>query len=271
LRALLVLVVCSAAACSILSGALLAFFRSDAPSNRPERTLTFAERVAYQRAIENVYWRHRIWPRNRGERPDPKPSLDTVMSQAQLEKKVADYLSKSKALEDYWHQPLTAAQLQAEMDRMAQRTKQPEVLRELFEALGDNSFVIAECLARPVLAERSLAYSGTEQVKQTSVTYDHVIAGTGNYSLPTISDWAGCTDDTRRAGDHCGYQPLADGLGARKPPATCLTSLLLLRSGGCPLDHPRLLQVWSNRLAGATDGPSPSAGLCRLVHHYDSQ
>ena len=45
-------------------------------------------------------------------------------------------------------------QLQAEMDRMAKHTKQPEVLRELFEALGNDPFVIAECLARPVLTER---------------------------------------------------------------------------------------------------------------------
>src|SRR5882672_6819151 len=65
-------------------------------------TLSFAERVAYQRAIEDVYWRHHIWPRNRGERPDPKPSLDALMSRVQLEKKVADYLRKSQALEDYW-------------------------------------------------------------------------------------------------------------------------------------------------------------------------
>jgi hypothetical protein len=27
-----------------------------------QRTLTFEERVAYQRAIEEVYWRNRIWP-----------------------------------------------------------------------------------------------------------------------------------------------------------------------------------------------------------------
>ena len=27
------------------------------------RTFSFAERVAYQRAIEDVYWRHRIWPK----------------------------------------------------------------------------------------------------------------------------------------------------------------------------------------------------------------
>src|SRR3989440_4750771 len=122
------------------------------------RTLSFAERVAYQRAIEDVYWRHRIWPR---ERHDSKPSLDAVMSQAQMEKKVADYLRTSQALQDYWQRPITAEQLQAEMDRMASHTKQPEVLRELFEALGNDPFVIAECLARPILAERMLAeYEG---------------------------------------------------------------------------------------------------------------
>ena len=130
------------------------FSGPEAPSNLSQRTLTFAERVAYQRAIEDVYWRHRIWPK---ERPDPKPSLDAVMSQAQLEKKVEDYLRNSQALEDYWQRPITAEQLQAEMDRMAQHTKQPEVLRELFEALGNDPFVIAECLARPVLTERLVA------------------------------------------------------------------------------------------------------------------
>jgi hypothetical protein len=97
---------------------------------REGRTLSFAERLAYQRAIEEVYWRHRIWPK---ERKDPKPSLDAVISQAQLEKKVVDYLRKSQALEDYWHQPIAAKQLKAELDRMAKYTRQPDVLRELFE------------------------------------------------------------------------------------------------------------------------------------------
>jgi N-acetylneuraminic acid mutarotase len=140
-------------ACLIVTRTLPAFLQSEAPANVSRRTLTFAERVAYQHAIEDVYWRHRIWPK---ERPDPKPSLDAVMSQAQLEKKVAEYLRKSQALEDYWQRPLTAEQLQAEMDRMAKRTRQPEVLRELFAALGNDPFVIAECLARPALAERLL-------------------------------------------------------------------------------------------------------------------
>src|SRR5437899_8220908 len=135
LRASITLLICTAAACSVLAGALLAFFRPETSSTASQKTLTFAQRVAYQRAIEQVYWRHRIWPK---ERPDPKPSLDTVKSQAQLEKKVADYMRNSWALEDYWQHSITAQQLQAEMDRMAQQTKQPEVLRELYEALDND-------------------------------------------------------------------------------------------------------------------------------------
>ena len=148
-RILTALLLCSAA-CVITTGTLLAFLRPDVPTKVSHRTLTFAERVAYQRAIEDVYWRQRIWPK---ERPDPKPALDEVMSQAQLEKKVTDYLRNSQALEEYWQKPLTAAQLQTELERIARRTKQPEMLRELFEALGNDPFVIAECLARPIAAE----------------------------------------------------------------------------------------------------------------------
>jgi N-acetylneuraminic acid mutarotase len=193
-RVLVGLLLCAATACFILfpirSG--LAFLHPQAPANASQRTLTFEERVSYQRAIEDVYWRHRIWPK---ERPDPKPSLDAVMSQAQLEKKVMDYLRNSQALEDYWQRPITAEQLQTEMDRMAQHTRQPEVLQELFEALGNDPFVIAECLARPTLAERLLPYSLADQVKQFNQT--GVGAATANYRLPTISDAAdGCIDDT---------------------------------------------------------------------------
>src|SRR5437867_5009778 len=118
---------------------------------RADRTLTFSDRVAYQRAIEDVYWRHRIWPKaNAGA----KPPLDKVMSQAAIEEKVEDYLRNSQALEDYWQRPIAPDQLQAEMERMASHTKQPGVLREIFAVLGNDPLVIAECLARPVLAER---------------------------------------------------------------------------------------------------------------------
>ena len=174
--------------------------------------LTLAARVAYQRAIEEVYWRHRIWPK---ERPDSKPSLDAVMTRAQLDRKVEDYLRNSPALEDYWQRPITSEQLQAEMDRMAQHTRQPEVLRELFEVLGNDPFVIAECLARPVLAQRLLTKLNNEdhveltkvawlkQPLQSRVTRTEtqapvtMAATSANYTLPSIISPSGvCTDDT---------------------------------------------------------------------------
>ncbi len=68
-------------------------------------------------------------------------------------------MRNSQALEDYWQQPIRAEQLQAEMERMAQHTRQPEMLRELFESLGNDPFVIAECLARPVLSEQLVTSS----------------------------------------------------------------------------------------------------------------
>jgi len=179
----LVAVLLCAAACSILTGTLLGFFRPDPPAKISQRTPTFAERVAYQRAIEEVYWHHRIWPE---ERADPKPSLDAVMPQAQLENKVRAYLRDSLALEHYGH-PITADQLQAEMDRMAQHTKQPQVLREIFQALGDDPFVIAECLARPVLGQRLVAeLNKQDRVKATTVAWlkEPMAEQTANYTLP---------------------------------------------------------------------------------------
>jgi N-acetylneuraminic acid mutarotase len=176
------------------------------PSSQP-RAFSFAERVAYQRIIEDVYWRHRIWPRTRGENPDPKPALDAVMTQAQLENKVASYLRDSLALEDYWQRPITAEQLQTEMDRMARHTKQPEVLRELFEALGNDPAVIAECLIRPILAARLIAdLSAQHQTRhvespQTEALRTMSVVTTSGqvvYNLPEIADTgdAPCTDDT---------------------------------------------------------------------------
>src|SRR4029077_17547195 len=100
---------------------------------------------------KEVYGPQRTLPKANAR---PKPPLDKVMSQAQIEKKVEDYLRNSQVLEDYWQRPITPDQLQAEMERMASNTKQSEVLRELFAALGNDPFVIAECLAGSVLAER---------------------------------------------------------------------------------------------------------------------
>ena len=101
-------------------------------SSLTEGRLTLEGRINYQRAIEEVYWRHRIWPQQNAA---PKPALEQVMPLSALHAKVEDYLRKSQALAVYWQRPITGEQLQAEMQRMARQTKQPAVLKELWAAL----------------------------------------------------------------------------------------------------------------------------------------
>ena len=160
--------------------------------------LAFPERVAYQWALEEVYWRHRIWPK---ENVGPKPALEAVISPQALEQKVSGYLRKSQVLADRLGQPITAAQLQAEMDRMGQHTRQSEVLRELFAAVGNDPFVIAECLARPILAERLVnelsAHAGLEVfVSNAWALAARSVPPSQMYQLPKISAPRDCADNT---------------------------------------------------------------------------
>src|SRR5262245_52427280 len=78
-------------------------------------TLSFEARVADRRAVEEVLWRHRIWPR---ENPSPKPPLEKVLSEETLARRVEDDLAKADALERFWQRPIRSDQLQAEMSRM---------------------------------------------------------------------------------------------------------------------------------------------------------
>lgn len=165
------------------------------------RRLSVADRVGYQYAIEEIFWRHRIWPK---DNPRPKPALDTVMSQRQVEQSVRAYLQNSQLLADQWHQPIAPAQLQAEMNRMADQSKQPEVLAELFDVLGNDPAVIAECLARPILAERLVREHWqdksnskalqTTKLEQPAVADIPVLA---NYTLPRVAGSSiNCTPDS---------------------------------------------------------------------------
>ena len=167
------------------------------------REITFAERVACQQAVESVYWKHRIWP---VENPGPKPALEEIIPPAQIEEKVQAYLHNSQLVANERPELLGVAQLQAEMDRMASHTRQPEMLRELFSALDDDPFLVAECLAKPILADRLVAdlHSGEDTVHSESRALERKEIWPLNapeqseYQLPSISlgPASGCTDDT---------------------------------------------------------------------------
>ena len=112
--------------------------------------LTFEERVAAQEAIERVYYKHRIWPK---ENPGPKPPFEEMVPRSLIETKVFDYIKKSNALGEYWLRPIKPEALQAEIDRMVRNTKNPDMLQQLFDALNNDPLLIAECLARLTLAD----------------------------------------------------------------------------------------------------------------------
>lgn len=115
------------------------------------RDITLEDRLAAQKAIEQVYWNHRVWPK---ENPGAKPPLSAVMPDRAIRAKVEDYLAKSNALETWWRRPITAEQLQAELDRMTKNTQDGAILNELYRALENDAGLIAETLARQTLAER---------------------------------------------------------------------------------------------------------------------
>jgi len=119
-------------------------------SDASARTLSFQERVAAQRAIEQVYWSHRIWPQ---ENSQPKPALSTILPEATLEGRVENALRESNALAERWKHPITAEAMQAEIDRLVRDSQQPQMLKEIFTALNDDPFLIAECLGRSLLAD----------------------------------------------------------------------------------------------------------------------
>jgi N-acetylneuraminic acid mutarotase len=130
---------------TFLVGLMLLAFGSTAASEPGQRTLTFEDRVKAQEAIERVYYSHQIGA--------TKP-FEEAVPRAVLESKVHKYLDETAALKVYWKTALTDEMLQRELERMAHGTRMPERLLELYAALGNDSFLIKECLARATLVDR---------------------------------------------------------------------------------------------------------------------
>lgn len=113
--------------------------------------LSLGQRVTYQRVLDAITWQHTVFASDVS-----KPSLSEVIPAEISQRKVEDSLRQSNALAALWSRPLTAEQLQAEMQRIAQRTRQPDLLRQQWQALQNDPQLIAELQIRPLLAERLL-------------------------------------------------------------------------------------------------------------------
>jgi len=104
------------------------------------------DRIRCQEAVERVRWSHRTGGEER--------SFAQAVPAAVVRQRAEDAVLETSALRRFWSVEITPEQLQAELDRMAARSQAPGRLRELFAALGDDPAAAAECLARPVLADR---------------------------------------------------------------------------------------------------------------------
>ena len=125
-------------------------FVSPAVSQTP---LTLNERIQAQEKIERVYYDHRIWP---DINKFPKPFFEQMVPRSVIEKKVNDSLSVR----------ITSEMLQAEMDRIAKTTKDPAMLQELFSALNNDPFLVAETLVRSSLADRMIHGENFASIKK---------------------------------------------------------------------------------------------------------
>ena len=225
--------------CFIAGAELFGFFRPGIGPKSLHEPLTFAKRVTYQRAIEEVYWRHRIWPQ---ERHDAKPSLEAVTSTGEIETKYAITCRIRTWSRITGSSRSVLSNCRREMERMAQHTRNPEMLRELFQALGNDPFVIAECLARPALSQRLVNDfrevkrsddAGFELPRQALLQIAGRTSTTGpafsGHSLPALNTAASTCDDE--------WSTLAD-LPARRAEHTAVWTGSEMIVGGLNYNNP---------------------------------
>src|SRR5262249_49870230 len=114
---------------------------------------------------------------------------------------------------------------QMEMDRIGRDTRQPDTLREIFAALGKDPFLIAECLARPILAEREVNNLAAHNESNHDSTRSSANAQFNGYGLPQIAGRA-CADDA--------WAPIttANAPSARQQHAAVWTGIEMIVWGG---------------------------------------
>src|SRR5262245_52356370 len=120
-------------------------------TSAPHRILTFEDRVAAQRSIEGVYWKHRVWPKGN---QSPKPQLSDVVSDSMLVSKVLAYDRRAAVLEQLLGPRQYRLAIEKEISRAVVHSRAPDILTELFAALHNDPEIIVETLGREILLDR---------------------------------------------------------------------------------------------------------------------
>ena len=119
----------------------------------PELLAGDRARESALRSVEEILWKHRLWPESN---PGGKPALEEVLSADALREKSEEGPRKAAALEAWLQRPIGQVEVQAEIDRIFRETRDPEMLEEILVALGRDPELVADVIARPLLADRLL-------------------------------------------------------------------------------------------------------------------
>lgn len=124
--------------------------------------LSFGERLATERAIQDFYQRGRI---NASAEYTERTQTSGAIPDDAIRDRVAGMLVDNVLLARLTGKGVTRDDLQREMNRMARDTRAPERLRSLFAALANDPVLIAECIARPVIVRQRLRalYTGDRE------------------------------------------------------------------------------------------------------------
>ena len=110
-----------------------------------ESDFTVDRRVDFEMTLERIRYERRT-----GAPATPESAIDRDM----IRRRVVKRLQESQALDVVWRHPITANALDRELARMARDTRDPDALRAMFAALGNDPRIVKEILVRPVLVER---------------------------------------------------------------------------------------------------------------------
>lgn len=111
------------------------------------RSLDLAQRIELAARVEQVYASRRAAAGSPGAKVMP-------VDREAMADRVAMGLRAGAALGRRFGRPLSAEQVQREMERMVRDSQRPDILREIWTALDDDPTAFAEVVARPALAER---------------------------------------------------------------------------------------------------------------------
>lgn len=106
-----------------------------------------ADSIADRRAVEQVYYKHRL---------GTKPPFEETMPPALLGQLVQREVEKERVLKAVYAVEITDALVEAEVKRIEATSKAPEVLAEIQAALGGDRARFAATVARPIVVERIL-------------------------------------------------------------------------------------------------------------------